>query len=265
MKADLHIHSNVSDGSDSVGRIIEKAKAKGLDLIIITDHDTMAHRFKLAGGGGLRAEAGVEISAIHKPSKMKAHILGYNIAKPELIETLTLPLLEARSANSEKQARILADAGYHIDMEKLNRADGKYLYKQHIMEWLVKTEQTSDMFGEFYKTTFKGGGVCDFDIEYIDVFEAVKTIKDAGGFAVLAHPGQQHNFSLIPALVKAGLDGLELNHHSNSIKDKQTILEYSKAHGLFLTGGSDYHGDNDERAIEIGDYLSHESGLAALF
>jgi predicted metal-dependent phosphoesterase TrpH len=69
------------------------------------------------------------------------------------------------------------------------------------------------MFGGFYQKAFKQGGICDFDVEYADVIEAVEAIKSAGGLAILAHPGQQKNFWLIPELVKAGLDGLELNHH----------------------------------------------------
>ena len=58
--------------------------------------------------------------------------------------------------------------GFWIDMDRLARADGKYLYKQHIMDGLVATGQVPDMFGSFYQRTFKQGGVCAFDVEYID-------------------------------------------------------------------------------------------------
>jgi len=110
------------------------------------------------------------------------------------------------------------------------------------MDWLVTTGQVPDMFDDFYQKTFKNGGICAFDIEYTDVFDAVKAVKKAGGLAVLAHPGQQQNFWLIPELVQTELDGLELNHYANCEKDKEMIRTYASRYGLFLTGGSDNHG-----------------------
>jgi predicted metal-dependent phosphoesterase TrpH len=120
------------------------------------------------------------------------------------------------------------------------------------------------MFGEFYKKTFKNGGICDFDIEYPDVRDAVKAIKQAGGKAVLAHPGQQQNFDLIDVLYPLGLDGVEYNHPENSESDRQKIKTYSDKYHLFLTGGSDYHGIYDVDPKQIGQFLSDESGVWAL-
>ncbi|MDD3252923.1 MAG: PHP domain-containing protein [Lachnospiraceae bacterium] len=264
VKADLHIHSTVSDGSDTIEEIIEQAKQKGLDVIAITDHDTLSHLAQIPADPGIRVMGGIEISAVHKETNTRTHILGYNISKPEVITALTQPVLEARNQNSEKQAAILAAHGYHIDMDKLARADGKYLYKQHIMDYLVSTGQAPDMFGEFYHKIFKNGGICAIDIEYIDVFDAVKAIKEAGGMAVLAHPGQQQNFWLVPELVPLGLDGLELNHHANSGQDKEKIKEIAAEYGLFMTGGSDYHGKYEPQPFGIGDFLSDESGVRAV-
>ena len=264
MKADLHIHSNMSDGSESIEWIIGMAKEKGLAAIAVTDHDTVSHLAKIPADADIKVLAGVEISAVHRETNTRAHVLGYHIQKPEIIAALTGPLLEARNQNSEKQADILIRHGFQIDADKLARAEGKYLYKQHIMDWLVTTGQTPEMFGTFYQKTFKQGGICSFDIEYTDVFQAVKSIKEAGGLAVLAHPGQQQNFWLIPALVKMGLDGLESNHHTHSEKDRGTIRGYADRYGLFLTGGSDYHGRYEPQPFGIGDFLSEESGVEAI-
>ena len=278
MKADLHIHSTVSDGSDTIEQIICKAKGKGLDAIAITDHDTLSHLRQIpaicrgdnlppatfAIAYDIKIIGGVEISSIHRKTNTRVHVLGYNIENTGVITALTQPLLEARNKNSEKQADVLIRFGYMIDMDKLARADGKYLYKQHIMDWLVKTGQSPDMFGDLYKKTFKNGGPCAFDIEYIDVFDAVKAVKEAGGLAVLAHPGQQQNFWLIPELIGCGLDGLELNHHTHTEKDKDIIWDYAKEYDLFLTGGSDYHGRYEPQPFGIGDILSDESGVSVI-
>ena len=264
VKADLHIHSTISDGSDSIEQIIVIARNKRLDAIAITDHDTLSHISQIPADADIKVIGGVEISSVHRKTNTRAHMLGYNIQKPEIITALTEPLLEARNKNSEEQAEILNRHGYQIDIDKLARADGKYLYKQHIMDCLVTTGQAPDMFGDFYQKTFKQGGICAFDIEYIDVFDAVKAIKEAGGLAVLAHPGQQQNFWLIPELVKIGLDGLERNHHTHSKKGRETIGRYADQYNLFLTGGSDYHGKYEPQPFGIGDFLSEKSGVNAL-
>lgn len=265
LKADLHIHSTVSDGSDSIKEIIENAKKARLDVIAITDHDTLAHQKIIPSKvDGLRVLAGIEISAIDPSTMVKAHILGYGIQDVELVESLTHPLLQRRHENSLKQISILKKNGFHLDEEKLNRADGQYIYKQHIMEYLLQTNQVSEMFGDFYKTIFKNGGICDFDIEYIDVFQAVKAIQNAGGKAVLAHSGQQQNFYLIDKLVPLGLQGLEYNHSANSSYDKLLLKGYGVKYGLFLTGGSDYHGRNEAIANKLGSFLSEESGVEEL-
>ncbi len=154
--------------------------------------------------------------------------------------------------------------GYKIDLTKIARADGKYLYKQHIMDWLVQTSQTDELFGEFYHRTFKNGGACAFNIEYIDVFDAIRAVKEAGGIAVLAHPGQQRNYELIPELARAGLDGLELNHPSHDANDRETIRAYAYQYKLFMSGGSDFHGRYDQLSGSVGDYCSEESGILAL-
>jgi predicted metal-dependent phosphoesterase TrpH len=264
MKADLHIHSTVSDGCASIAGIIEMAEAKGLDAIAITDHDTFSHIAQTPVSEKLIIVPGLEISAIDKNSGRHVHILGYNIEEPEIVMALTQPLLEARHRNTLRQIAVLQARGFVIDIGQLKPADGEYLYKQHVMDYLVSTGQTDEMFGSFYKNTFKNNGICHFDIPYIDALDAVAAVSRAGGQAVLAHPGQQQNFYMIPELVRLGLRGLELNHPSNSPSDKGILREYAQKHRLFLTGGSDYHGIFERPDVGVGDYLSEESGIRAI-
>lgn len=263
-KADLHIHSTVSDGAKSISEIIQIAKAAKLGTIAITDHDTLSHCNQIPDEKELQVLCGVELSAFDYQENMRAHILGYNIQRPEVIEKLCNPILEARNANSLKQIKILKECGYRLNEEEMKRADGKYFYKQHIIDYLFSTGQIQEMFGTFYQSTFKNNGICHFDIEYLDVNNAVEAIKKAGGLAVLAHSGQQHNFYLIPQLVKLGLDGLELNHHANRRDDMLVIEAYARKYHLFLTGGSDFHGRYEPQVVNIGDYVTEESGYEAI-
>ena len=264
IRADCHMHSTVSDGSFSIAQLIERARQNGLDAIAITDHDTLSQRSQIPETEGLRVLAGIEISAYDYENDFRVHMLGYGIQKPEITERMVHPTLEARHANSLKQIEILNQHGYEIDVARLHRADGKYIYKQHIMDDLVQRGKAPDMFGKFYQTVFKHGGICDFDIRYPSPLEALRAIKDAGGMAVLAHSGQQQNFCIIPELAAAGLDGLELNHHANHEKDHAIIRQHAFEYDLFLTGGSDFHGRYEGVSVDIGDYLAEPSGIRAI-
>ena len=166
IRADLHMHSTVSDGSFTIPELIARARQNGLDAIAITDHDTLSQRFQIPADTGLQVLTGIEISAYDYENDFRVHMLGYGIQKPEVTEQAVHPTLEARHANSLKQIEILNQHGYEIDLSQLRRADGKYIYKQHIMDDLVRRGKAPDMFGEFYQKTFKHGGICDFDIRY---------------------------------------------------------------------------------------------------
>ena len=265
MKADLHIHSTVSDGSLTMEEIADRAVAKGLDAIGITDHDTVAHFDRLPQREGLQVIPGTEISAYDRGLRCKVHILGYRIQNPECLERYVEPIRRARHKNCLRQMSILEKAGYRLPPEEIQKADGAYIYKQHIMDYLCRTGQVPDMFGEFYRKVFKNGGICDFDIAYMDAVCAIHALKEAGGLAVLAHSGQQQNFELIPVLVREGLDGLEYDHPSNSDADKAIIQGYAKKYRLFLTGGSDFHGRFERDSADLGTHLSPESGIQTLF
>lgn len=263
-KADLHVHSRVSDGSSTIEELAQAAVLKGLDAIAVTDHDTLSHAYQIPASVPVQVIPGIEISSFDYEAGLRVHLLGYHIQNVQLVENFVHPLLEARHQNSLRQIEVLRRHGFSIDLEKLNRANKKYIYKQHIMEYLIQTEQVSDMFGSFYQETFKNGGICAFDIRYLNPYEAVRVIKEAGGLAVLAHSGQQQNFALIPRLVREGLNGLERNHPANSSQDRKTIREYAERFRLFLTGGSDYHGVYEASSGEIGCCLSEASGVAAI-
>ena len=260
INADLHLHSTFSDGSEPVEKLIVMAKCAGLTHIAFTDHDMLSHNAYAAVCGkkaGITVVPGIEISAYDKDSGKKAHILGYGIKSGKNVEALCEPTRRRRNENCLRQIRILRENGYPIKESTFSAYD--CIFKQQIMNYLVQNGVAESLFGDFYRAIFKNGGICDFDIEYADVYAAVRAVTEDGGIAVLAHPGQQQNFDLIEKLLPYGLAGAELNHPANSQEDKEKIAAICEQHELFVTGGSDYHGIYEAGRIAVGDFTIKQS------
>lgn len=247
MKIDMHVHSNISDGTDNIGKILDKAKEKKLDGIALTNHDTVKgldEAIKIGKEKGLKVIKGVEISAYDFRRNKKVHILGYNFNEGKNIEKLCERIRKDRHENSIWQLEMLEELGYKINKENILKKceNSNVLYKQHIVEELIIKGYTDRVYGELYRSLFKNGGKLDRDIKYVSALEAVRAIKKDGGIAILAHPGELDSYRIIGELVSNGLDGVELNHPSHSCLDKERINVFTKEYDLILTGGSDYHG-----------------------
>lgn len=267
MLADLHIHSTLSDGSDTRREILEKANARGIKVLAFTEHDSVAEYesgIALAKDYGITALPGVEISAFDFKTGKKAHILGLNYKDGKNITALCEPLLERRHKNSLIKIEILQEMGYKITADDVWRYASKYIYKQHILKYLVDSGQEDELFGKVYYTLFKQNGPCDFDIKYIDVNDAVRAITADGGKAILAHPAQQDNFELLPELVESGLWGIEIYHPMHTAEDHEKIAGLAKRFALYCTGGSDYHGIYTKNMHELGAYSPEKATVMKL-
>lgn len=249
MRSDLHVHSDFSDGFDSVEIVLDKAEAAGIKLLSFVDHDTtdtFARANKLAKDRQIKVIPGIEISAYDFKRKRKVHVLGYKYNKRAIhITDICDDLLERRQQQSYKQLRAIEDAGYKVKWDKLLPAINtkKTLYKQQIMRAITDKPYETAAYQELYRSLFKRNGVASGDIEYIDVYLAVKAIKADGGIAVIAHPGQLDSFEIIEDLISYGLDGVEVYHPDHSVNDIKRAQELAERHELWQTGGSDYHGE----------------------
>lgn len=248
MKLDLHVHTDISDGFLSIEQTLLAAKRKGLDGIAITDHDTTdgcMQAIALGAKLGLKVIPGVEISAIDNKTGVKVHILGYFTHLPAAnVEKLCKPLRVARQQNSLKKMHILVEHGYQLDSEQIiAKRIGRPIYKQHIMQELIRVGYTDRIYSDLYKKLFKNNGICAEEIEYLDATQAIAAIKADGGIAVLAHPGHDNNYFLLEELIAAGLDGIELFHEKHNLTDLKKIMRLAKQYNLIMSGGSDYHGE----------------------
>lgn len=254
---DLHAHSAFSDGSQTVSELIAEARERGLAGIAVVDHDSLRQLSSVraeARAAGFPVLAGVEVSCIDATSGRKVHILVYGLeATPDgsgPLERIVDETLAFRCANSLWQAWTLERAGVApcghpatvANVLEVSHASTG-VYKQHIMQALTGLCYRDAEYQRIYRRLFKGGGIVERDIPlYPEVIEAVRAAREQGGIPVLAHPQQMNSWDAVPALVAAGLMGIEAFHPDNDDAASARCFKLARRFGLICTGGSDYHG-----------------------
>ena len=165
------------------------------------------------------------------------------------MEAFCRPIREDRDQAVLRAARALAQAGYPISEQRLLAQAGPQgqLCKQYLMAQLLEAGLCQELYGPLYKRLFKTGEegrapIAALDFPVADPEEAVRCVTEAGGRAVLAHPGQYGNYETLPRLVEAGLWGIEACHPKHSPGDVDRCLQLARQYGLAVTGGSDFHG-----------------------
>ncbi len=258
---DLHLHTTASDGVLSPAEIVRYAKAKGLQAIAITDHDTIdgCEEALLEGGRiGFEVIPGIEISAEYSPGSM--HILGFflDIHHPPLKERLEY-LQKARAERNPKMVAKLNQLGIRVTYEEVLKASGGgQVGRPHFANVLLEKKVVKS-FQEAFDRFLKKGAAA-----YVDKFrftskEALHFIREARGVAVLAHPntlgvGRSSELEkVIVQLVDEGLQGIEVyypEHSSTEVAQYKTLADRYK---LLSTGGTDYHGiEKNELDIGVG-------------
>lgn len=246
--ADFHVHSIISDGSEDVETLVRAAAASGLTHIAFTNHDTtrgVDTAIRAGRAAGVRVVGGIEVSAYDPLRERKVHIVGLGMREDApACAQLCGPTLAAREANTRWQLDRLLETGHAVrqDVVEAWAARSTCLYKQHLMAALTDEPYTSSAYQALYRSLFKGDGPCARDIAYVDARDAVAAIVEDGGLPVLAHPGQLDSWDFVPDLVRCGLAGIEERHPDHGSADEARARELAEAHGLFLSGGSDYHG-----------------------
>jgi predicted metal-dependent phosphoesterase TrpH len=252
---DLHIHSTASDGTVSPDRLLQMAKNAGLSAISITDHDTLEGFRHISDPqpAGLRLLSGVEISAAPPdgyPLRGSLHILGYGFDPDHTGLNRALARLQtARADRNPKILQKLKAMGIVLPPETdAKAAGGDQVGRPHIARAMVRCGFTASIDDAFDR--FLGAGRPAYVDKYrIPCAEAVKTIREAGGIAVLAHPyllrsldeeGIEH---LVADLASMGLRGIEIYYPSHSPQQIESGLALAERFGLLVTGGTDFHGD----------------------
>ena len=259
-KIDLHMHTTVSDGTDSPEEIIQRVKAAGIDMFYITDHDAINGGIvvrSLLKEAGLSFIPGVEFSC--KDENGKYHILGYGYdpqsdAIKEVIDTGHT----YRISKLKKRIDFLKkEYGFSFsdeDLSALYKLDNPG--KPHIGNLMVKYgyAPSKEIAIQTYVDKFHAGS------EYVRPEQAIKGILAAGGVPVLAHPSYGRGDELILSsemelrlrrLISFGLEGVDAFYSGFTPKLEEEILSFAEKFGLYVTAGSDYHGKN--KLVQLGD------------
>ncbi|WP_078381919.1 PHP domain-containing protein [Sutcliffiella halmapala] len=273
---DLHCHTKISDNSFTIEEVITLAKVNGVTHLAITDHDTtlgLDYAMLLGKKLGIEIIPGIEISAYDYKRQTRAHILGYFVTPGhQAIYQLCQPMIERRQQASINMVIKIMSAGYEITWDEVEQfaQGGTGVYKQHIMHALLEKGYTDRIYGDLYKKLFSRGsetepkGIAFEAIEYIDVFDAIKAIRAAGGVPVLAHPGQFNNFEAVQDWVEVGLEGIEVKHPLHQEAEERKASNLAKKYNLVQTGGSDFHGFYGERETRLGSKSMGEGCLEML-
>ncbi|MEJ7635783.1 PHP domain-containing protein [Aeromicrobium sp.] len=250
MKIDLHTHSNRSDGTDSPAELIQSAKAAGLDVVAITDHDS-TEGWQEAGWAadriGITLVRGIEIST--KLDGKSIHLLGYAFdPQHEPLVTELRKIIDGRNSRLPATLERLRSLGIDIvaDDVRARSANAAAMGRPHVADALVDLGVVKNR-DEAFERFLTPGKPAYVDRYAVDLPTAIGLVKAAGGKTVLAHLWSRGSHRVltpdrIGALADAGLDGLEVDHFDHSTQDRAELGQIARELGLVPTGSSDHHG-----------------------
>ena len=260
MRADLHTHSDASDGTDPPADVMRRAALAGLDAVALTDHDTVAgheqaRRALKQGesrgqgrwmGGGLTLVPGMELSC--RLDGRSVHLLAYlfDPDHPELAEQ-TRRIRDDRVLRARAMVRRLADLGAAVTWDQVAAIAGTAVVgRPHIARAMAASGVVATPADAFTSDWIADGGRAYVAKYALDPSRAIGLVRAAGGVAVLAHPRAARDLYIsdeqIAALAAAGLAGVEVFHPDQSAAQRAGLLGLARDLGLVATGGSDDHG-----------------------
>jgi predicted metal-dependent phosphoesterase TrpH len=244
MFADLHLHTFFSDGTYSPEEVVFHGQRQGFAALALTDHDTVegcAPTARACAAAGLEFISGTELTAEQDGNEI--HILGYcvDVEDPKLLAEVGKFQQVRQNRIREMVARLNE---LHIPLEAeavFALANCRAPGRPHVARALVSAGLCGNL-DEAFERFLKRNRPAWVPKFKMSAAEAIALIHQAGGVAVMAHPGLNRADEVIPAMVEAGLDGLECFHTKHSTATAEHYLELADRFQLLVTGGSDCHG-----------------------
>jgi 3',5'-nucleoside bisphosphate phosphatase len=248
MRADLHVHSNASDGTDPPAEVMRRAARAGLDAVALTDHDTVAGHAEArrALPADLILVPGLELSG--RLADYSVHLLAYlfDPDDAELAAELSR-IRDDRVLRARAMVSRLADLGVDISWDQVAAIAGHAVVgRPHIARAMAASGAIAEPRDAFTRDWIGDGGRAYVDRYALDPAHAIRLVRAAGGAAVLAHPRAGRDWIVsdeqIAGLAAVGLAGVEVFHPDQLDAERARLLALSHDLGLLATGGSDDHG-----------------------
>ncbi|MFC1537655.1 PHP domain-containing protein [Gemmatimonadota bacterium] len=258
MRADLHIHSNYSDGIHSPAEIFSQAAEQGIGILSITDHDTVDHLQPCreeAAKTGITFISGVEFSTSHE--ERDVHILGYALddKDPVLLEYLEKVRL-CRVERAYRILELLGEQGVNIPREEIDQLPARSIISRPLIARLMVKYKFVRTIDEAFVRFLRTGSKAFVPYSLDSPARMVELINRCDGISVLAHPSLEEFETLAPELCRAGLMGVEVFRPQIQESDRYEISYMAEQMGLVLTGGSDWHYNMKPRVF--GDFTIDE-------
>jgi predicted metal-dependent phosphoesterase TrpH len=255
----LHNHSTYSDGTLTPAALAREAARAGIGYFSLTDHDMTGGWAEMEPAlkeAGIRYCYGVEIStSMHE----NLHILGYgmNPADPKLAERLA-EFRGRRVVRIKKILELLKGLGIDIAFEDLPARENRTVGRPHVAD-AMRARKLVPSRSQAFKRYLAPGAPAYVGPNGPTVQEAIRAVKEAGGKAVLAHPGVVAKVLDLPAWKDAGLDGIEAYYPAHTQTAIREFVSLAARYGLFVTAGVDFHGPGSERDRMSGFEYSEET------
>ncbi len=251
--ADLHLHTNFSDGTMSPEELVIEASHSGLDTIAITDHDILDGIEPALSAGkehGVEIIPGIELSAEYNGEEV--HILGYYMdwQDQQFCEKIGV-FRDSRRIRAMKMVDKLNELGLEIEYDDVfKQTDVNAVGRPHVAVALLERGHV-DNISEAFNRFLGNDGPAYMPKHKLSPAEAIALILDVGGIPVLAHPGALKQ-EITSELVSCGLMGLEVFHPYHTSQLSDYYRDFARQNHLLITGGSDCHGWAKDR-VTIGD------------
>lgn len=251
MTVDLHTHTTASDGSLTPTELVYAAKAAGLDILAVTDHDTVAGVAEAQAAAKeveLILVPGVELSAEGAPGK--CHLLGLFIdPEHEELRTTLAQLSQNRGERNEKIIGRLRALGVEITIDEVISAApyGANVGRPHFAQVLVDKGVVPD-FAAAFTRYLADDGAAYVEKATLTPAECAALVHRAGGICLVAHPGllklhaHETREGRLKAYGEAGIDGIEAYYSQHSPAEEAQFLRLAEKYGWQFSGGSDFHG-----------------------
>jgi predicted metal-dependent phosphoesterase TrpH len=249
VRIDLHTHSTASDGTDPPAEVMRRAAGAGLDVVALTDHDTMAGHAEAARAlpAGLSLVPGLELSC--RSQGHSVHLLAYwaDPANPDLAAECAA-IRDGRTHRAQAMVAKLQALGAGVTWDQVSRlAGGGVVGRPHIARAMAAAGVIASPAQAFTPEWIAPGGRAYVSRYAPDPVAAIRLVRAAGGVTVLAHPAAADRGWRLPGeeigrLAEAGLAGLEVAHPGHSHDQRRWLADLAAGLGLVACGGSDDHG-----------------------